>query len=392
MVARQGLEIAYLNYGEQSGVTPQMTNALEARGHRVASLCVAGPLELRDSAGKRRLSTQFALHLAVSSLRFGRQAFAHRWNTTFAFDVHSRHAGSQIAALPRRPDVVLQNGALFAPGLPPSTDYVLLLDHTHQLSLEHTAAPGETAAQPIDYGPGWRSRETDTYRGARALATFSRRVAESLQRDYGVQGHRIHVVGAGANVFPETVERCDDGRTLLFVGKDFRRKGGDVLVRAFERVRQRHRDVRLVVVGPKETLSLPAGVVQLGTVSVERMANLFATSTIFVLPTLREPFGLAFLDAMACGLPCVGTTVEAVPEIIQHHETGLLVPPRDDEALAAALCSLLEDPSRAQAFGRAGRARVESRFRWSHAAERLEACLRAPQANAPEIAPVRDVA
>lgn len=372
----QPLEIAYLHYGAQSGVTPQISAHLTALGHRITPLQVPGPLEPRDARGRRRWSWPLAAHLAVSALRFGSRAIAHRWNTTYAFDAHSARAASLIQGLPRPPDVILQNGALFAPGLTPVGEYVLLLDHTRALSMQRPPMPEAGLPPPVDYGAGWRERETALYRGARAIATFSRQVAESLQVDYGVDGSRIHVVGAGANVHPEHVVRADDGATLLFVGKDFRRKGGLVLLRAFERLRRDRPRLRLLIAGPNEPLMLPAGATNLGPVPPERLAALFSTATVFVLPTLREPFGLAYLDAMACGLPCVGTAVEAVPEIIEHGGSGLLVPPGDDMALTATIARLLDDPAQAHAMGLRGRLRVDAQFRWHQVAERLELALR----------------
>jgi glycosyltransferase involved in cell wall biosynthesis len=108
---------------------------------------------------------------------------------------------------------------------------------------------------------------------------------------------------------------------------------------------------------------------------VEHLADLFAQATLFVLPTLREPYGIAFLDAMACELPCIGTNVEAVPEIIEEGVTGLLVPPGDDIALTGAVAALLRDPARARAMGERGRRRVARQFLWSHVAGRIERML-----------------
>lgn len=376
------LTVAYLHYGVQSGVTPQVTRALEARGHRVHPLGVPGPLEWRGEDRKLRPTWRSAAHLMLSGARFGTRAFAHRWNTTYAFDVHTAHAGSLLGSMQPEADVVLQNGALFAPGIPPPKEYVLMLDHTRALTMARRAGSSVLAA-PVDYGTGWQERETRLYRGARAIATFSRRVAESLQLDYGVRGERIHVVGGGANVWPDTPVRHDDGETIVFVGKDFRRKGGPVLLKAFEQVRrQRNGHARLVVAGPRERLDLPEGAEQLGPVPMERLIELFSSATVFALPTLHEPYGLAYLDAMACAVPCVGTLVGAVPELIEHGVTGLLVPPGDELALARSLASLLEDKARARAMGVAGREKVEARFRWHHVGERLEAALLGTRADA----------
>jgi glycosyltransferase involved in cell wall biosynthesis len=77
-----------------------------------------------------------------------------------------------------------------------------------------------------------------------------------------------------------------------------------------------------------------------------------------------EPFGNAFLEAMAYGLPCVGADRCAMPEIIDAGRTGLLVPPEDPVALARALRELADDPGRAQAMGEAGFGRLHERFTW----------------------------
>jgi glycosyltransferase involved in cell wall biosynthesis len=374
--ADSALNVSYLHYGSQSGVTPHVTRALREVGHNVDPLHVPGPLEPRDEQGRRRLSLQFAAHIAVSLLKYGRQWKQHRWNTTYAFDVHSSRADDLLRSSPRTPDVVLQNGALFSPGPLPERPYVLLLDHTRELSMQRTPDPEAGLPAALDYGPGWRLREMRAYQSAAAIATFSQRVAESLIVDYSVAPTKIQVVGAGANVYPEYVTRRDDGKTLLFVGKDFRRKGGVVLLRAFERLRRERPELKLLIAGPKEHLELPPGATNLGLVPPDQLPELFAQSTLFVLPTLREPFGLAFLDAMACGLPCIGTDVEAVPEIIENGPTGLLVPTGNHVALADTIASLLDDPARAHAMGLRGRLKVDNGFLWKHVGQRLDATLR----------------
>ena len=93
-----------------------------------------------------------------------------------------------------------------------------------------------------------------------------------------------------------------------------------------------------------------------------------------MLPTLREPFGIAFLDAMLWKVPCVGTQVGAVPEILG--DAGVWVPPADAEALAAAVGALLDDLPRRAAMGEAGRRRVLERgYLWPEVGKRLSAIL-----------------
>ncbi|HSL24249.1 MAG TPA: glycosyltransferase family 4 protein [Vicinamibacterales bacterium] len=86
------------------------------------------------------------------------------------------------------------------------------------------------------------------------------------------------------------------------------------------------------------------------------------TADLFAMSSVAEGLGSALLDAMACGKAVAGTTAGGIPEAVVHGETGLLVPPRDDEALADAIVRLLRDAGLLERFGRAGRARVEEHF------------------------------
>jgi len=197
-------------------------------------------------------------------------------------------------------------------------------------------------------------------------------------QDYGVDPARVHVTGAGANVVPKgEPQRTDDGRTLVFVGKDgWRRKGGPVLLRAFASLRRSRPDLRLLLAGPTEPIEDALGVTNLGLVPFEAVERLLSEATLFVLPTLREPFGIAYLDAMLCKVPCVGTQVGAVPEILA--DAGICVPPASSEALAAAIATLLDDPARRLAMGEAGRKRVLERgYLWPEVGKRLSDILSA---------------
>ncbi len=374
--ARGGLRIAYVHYGEQSGVTPHVTEALQARGHQVIPVFGRGPLELRDHTGWPRLTVPVLLHLAAASARFGRQVLGYRWNTPYAFQVHSRWIGELLSGLPLAPDVVLQNGALFSPGQPSPYPYVIYLDQTRALAERARAHPSAGQPPPPSWGVDWREHEGAAYRGAAAVVAFSRRAARSVVEDYGVDLDRVHVVGAGANVVPDKVERRDDGETVLFIGREFERKGGRVLLDAFARLRRTRPRARLLVVGPPRLELMPEGVLQLGAEPLAAIPGLLAQATIFAMPTLAEPFGLAFLDAMACSVPCVGTEVDSVPDMVEHGSTGLLVPPGDAAALARALGELLADPDRARAMGARGRERVLARFTWELVAGRLSEVLR----------------
>ena len=373
------MRIAYVNYGNQSGVTPNIVRALQDLGHRIVPVDPTGVLAFRDRRTRLpRPTPQVLLSVVVSALRHGPQLMHHRWNTVYAFDQHSKQAGELLDALPQAPDVVLQNGALFAPGRPSRFPYVLLLDNTCRLAERQPAVPQADIGPHIVFGKAWLDRERATYQEATAIATFSELVRQSLVEDYGVDPSRVHVTGAGANVIPKgEPQRTDDGRTLVFVGKDgWRRKGGPVLLRAFALLRRSRPDLRLLLAGPTEPIAAAPGVTNLGLVPFEAVERLLSEATVFVLPTLREPFGIAYLDAMLNKVPCVGTEVGAVPEILA--DSGICVPPADAEALAAAIATLLDDPARRLAMGEAGRRRVLERgYLWPQVGKRLSEILAA---------------
>ena len=366
------LQVAYVNYGDQSGVTPNVCRELASLGHRVTSVDPTQVLALRDPQTRLPRPTPRVLYsMAAGIVRFGPQVMYHRWNTVFAFEQHTRSAAKLLSSLSDPPEAVLQNGAIFAPGRPAPFPYVLLLDNTCRLAERQPPIPEAGIGRHVEFGRAWLRRETDTYREASGIATFSSVVRDSLVDDYGIDQARVVVVGAGANLSPTPLpERRDDGNTLAFVGKDFRRKGGGVLLRAFRKLRERRPRLRLLLAGPQDLVDLPEGATSLGLVPVERVREILCAATVFVLPTLREPFGIAYLDAMLCEAPCVGTWVGVVPEIIG--DAGVLVPPADDAALASAIAALLDDPDHRRALGAAGRRRVLERgLLWPEVARRL---------------------
>jgi glycosyltransferase involved in cell wall biosynthesis len=90
--------------------------------------------------------------------------------------------------------------------------------------------------------------------------------------------------------------------------------------------------------------------------------ELLGQSDIFVLSSTSEGMPITILEAMAAGVPVVASDVGGVSELVEHGVTGLLVPPRDPDALAAALRRLLDDPQSRRTLGDAGRARAEAEF------------------------------
>ncbi len=374
-LACPAMRLLYLHYGPQSGVTAAISQRLAAAGVEVVG---ANPTErflwqLRPGS-KVPNPRPAALRALLEAVRRHGSCWKEYWvHTPYAFDHLTALAGESIRRA--RADALLQAGVLFAPGRDAGQRYHLYVDHTRAIAERYDPAPGLPPALPPD--PEWRSREERVYRGAATIFSMSEFAARSLVRDYGVDPGRVRVVGAGPNVAPRDEDLAARREpAILFVGRNFAPKGGPELVEAFQLVRREHPAARLWIVSQGPTGPLPEGAIFHGPLGADALAALYARASVFALPTLREAFGLAFVEAMSFGLPVVGTRIEAIPEIVAEGETGLLVPPRDPAALAAALSGLLADPDRARKLGTAGRARAAERFGWDRAVGRMLEVLR----------------
>ena len=268
-------------------------------------------------------------------------------------------------------DIVLTFGTLFSP---PLVDWpqavVTFKDYTVELLLRSGWSHGVAHSELKE-----RARfEAELCKSVAVVFTASENTRRSVIEDYGVHEHNVEAVGEGLCLYdpPRSVSTKRRNPNVLFVGKDFERKGGDVLLAAFGRVRSRVPSATLTIVGPPVGRRQP-GVHWAGLVK-DRTAirSYYESASVFALPSRCEPFGLVFLEAMAFGLPCIATRRDAMPEIIEEGRTGFLVEPGDEVMLADRLVQLLQEGALAARMGEAGYERVMSRFRWSHVTERMD--------------------
>ena len=368
------MKLLYLTYGTHSGIVTSHMRALRARGATVTPFDAAAGFDYRMARWKLpSLHPVNVWNVLVALRRYGSEW---RWfyrRTDLAFQWMSRKARRHWLVHASEYDAVLQSGVLFH-GAPPRTPdrlpYVLHLDHTYALSKHAAPVPGLRSSTPAS--PAWEAMERRAYQDADAILVMSQCVKHSLIEDYQVDPQKVTVVGGGPN-FPEIPATCGRPQaspTILFVGKDFERKGGPVLLDAFRSVRASMPEAQLLVIGPRSIPDTP-GVTLLGTLSHEQMVDVYQQARVFVMPSWREPFGIAFIEAMAHGLPCIGTRIEAIPEIIDENRTGLLVEPGHPEQLAASLLQLLSNPQLAADMGAAGYAKVRETLNWEKVAERM---------------------
>jgi glycosyltransferase involved in cell wall biosynthesis len=264
---------------------------------------------------------------------------------------------------------------------------VLVCDSNIRLAIEgaltgHTQAVALTPRELRDV----EQREAAVYSGAAAIFTLSERTRRSFIDGFGLPPEQVHTVHAGPN-FDTISFGADDlphdhAPTVLFVGRRFERKGGDVLLAAFREVKRQIPTAVLTIVGPDELGEIEPGVVSLGFLSKDQpeqwaaLVAAYRAADVFCLPTRFEPLGIAFIEAMHFALPCIGTDASAVREMVVDGETGFIVPPDDVPALTERLLRLLRDRSLARRMGAAGRSRAQRCFSWAAVADRMLGVLR----------------
>lgn len=257
-----------------------------------------------------------------------------------------------------------------------------------QLELEHARTPVERLGKRRWYS--FTRMQARVARRLRRIITVSESSRDDIARDQKVPRHLMHVVPVGVD--PEQfrplpgVDRKPE-QIITTASADVPMKGLRYLLEAVAKLRT-ERNVRLIVIGkPREGGTSAETIASLGLSQVvefisgvpdERIVELYATSSVAVVPSLYEGFSLPAIEAMCSGTPLVATTGGALPEVAgPNGQTCVSVPPGDSEALAAALTRVLDDPAMAACIGAAGRERVISRWSWRRTAEQTAEHYRA---------------
>ncbi|TNE56601.1 MAG: glycosyltransferase family 1 protein [Alphaproteobacteria bacterium] len=210
-------------------------------------------------------------------------------------------------------------------------------------------------------------------------------VSESTRRDVSVDFKvpidRMITVHHGINLAQwhplEGIDR-ETNRLIAVASADVPLKGLIYLIEAYALLLKTHPDLKLTVIGklregPTKKRLIKLGILDkvefLSGLSDDDITELYAKSTIAITPSVYEGFGFPVGEAMACGIPVVSTTGGSLPEVVG--DAGLLVPPKDPEALAGAIDKLLGDPELRDKLGAAGRERIVTQFDWAHTAQKV---------------------
>jgi glycosyltransferase involved in cell wall biosynthesis len=214
------------------------------------------------------------------------------------------------------------------------------------------------------------------------IITVSRDSARAITEAFGVPPEKIRVVynGLDGNEFAPVPGLSKKPNNLIFVGNSEDRKKG--LLYLLQSLLYLPEEVTLTVVdggAPQRSFAplltekyrMNHRVHFTGKIGPGELVYLYCRAEIAVVPSLYEGFGFPAAEAMACELPVVACTAGALPEVVGDDGAGILVPPRNAQALAQAIKRLLKDPELRQQMGRAARRRVLDLFTWENAARQM---------------------
>jgi glycosyltransferase involved in cell wall biosynthesis len=210
----------------------------------------------------------------------------------------------------------------------------------------------------------WSKSQEILFSAACQIFTMSEYTRHSVIQDYQITPDKVCTVYAGPHLDKlPSFEKNTNNKIILFAGKNFERKGGKVLLKAFREVKRRIKDAKLIIAGSKPNAS-GLDVTAKGFVKKEELLHLYEGASILVMPSIYETFGHVFLEAMAYKTPCIGSMNDAMPEIIDNGKSGFVVPQNDHLKLAEKMIYLLEDEDLIKKMGEEGRRRVETIFNW----------------------------
>jgi glycosyltransferase involved in cell wall biosynthesis len=244
---------------------------------------------------------------------------------------------------------------------------VPLIITLHGYAIDKALHPYSSLLQRIHGRTDLRWLHQMAVKRADVITAVSHFTANLAKQDLGIK-KPIQVIYNGVDEQRFTPGKRVAGKEIkvLFSGNLTRRKGAHWLLPIIQKL-----DERIVIYytsGLRETSTLVAHprLRPLGRIAHENMPKIYRNMDILLFPTVREGFGLAALEAMACGLPVVATDGSALPEVVTHGQGGLLCPLGDVDAFVAAIQALAEDNVLRSSMGEFNRVAVEQRFTLPH--------------------------
>lgn len=282
----------------------------------------------------------------------------HFLGTTFIFRHFSRLVKEKVAT--EKYDLILQSQCLCdssGNGIP----VYIYTDHTNLNNLTYKfIKPGKFMRSQA-----YIKLEKRAFENATLTFVMSPNVKRSLVEQYFLPESKVKLVYVGSNTaHPPAVDTQKyQNKNIIFVGKEWERKGGPLLVEAFRKVLRQIPDATLTIIGCSPSVDVKNCKV-LGERSLKEVAENYNKASVFCLPTLREPFGIVFIEAMFNRLPIITNNMGAAPYLVTPANGYLLENNADD--YCDALVTLLSNPGLCEEYGEESLRIAQEHYTWEN--------------------------
>lgn len=257
-----------------------------------------------------------------------------------------------------------------------SVDFIVRLNKAHPELSKYTPYAENSPQEIIDE----RLRRSKIFiENNKGYFTMSKWLEKDLINESKIDPHKVHYVGGGCNVEINSVDiSAKNGKRFLFVGKDWKRKNGPLVVKAFIHLIKKYHDLELYIVGPKEKPEIIKNIPNInfiGSINYDEVKYYYNLCDYFVMPSIFEAYGLVFAEALIFGLPCIGANRYAMPEFIEQDENGLLLMNDDVEELADIMEKIY---LHRQYYKKKVRDKFEyykEEYSWKKVVSRMESCF-----------------
>ena len=218
-------------------------------------------------------------------------------------------------------------------------------------------------------------------RECRGIFTMSSYLAKDFTERLGILEKKVHYVGGGCNVDISRIDGSQrDGNRFLFVGRDWERKNGPLVVEAFSGLHKKFPKTELYILGPAvepSEVKEKEGIHFVGPTSYQDTLRYYNLCDYFVMPSRCEAYGLVFGEALIFGLPCIAKNAFAMPEFIEDDTNGYLIERDDVDELCAAMEKMLLNSKRLKETVEINRTSYAEQYSWKTVAKKMIAVMEA---------------
>ena len=220
-------------------------------------------------------------------------------------------------------------------------------------------------------------RQVDEYKNANAALWMGKWICEYMKERFPEVANKMYHIGGGTNMDVTKIDTSKKiGNKFLFIGRDFNRKAGDLVVEAFKIVKSKYMpNAELHVAGPQTQPFQDAdGVYFYGDVDFAKAGELMNMCDVFCMPSRFEAYGLVFVEALIYGLPCIGRRFFEMPHFIEEGKDGMLIEKDVASDLAKKMYAVISDPQMIK-YVQSRQSFYIERYNWDSVARRAKSVI-----------------